>query len=451
MPFHNKSVTVRCHNGCSLATREPFCKGVFFVLQFSRMVLRNMTDSPAADVVVAGAGPAGLAAGLAMAFSGLSAIVAGPKANPNDGRTSALFQGSIDFLKRIGAWDAICPHAEPIAAIRLIDATGSLFRAPEVTFRATEIGLPAFGYNVPASALTAALESAAAGRVQRIETAGVASLEPGPDHIRLTTAEGQTLTCRLAAGADGRGSICRQAAGIAAKIWSYDQAAVVCSFPHARPHLGISSEFHGAAGPLTVVPMPGNASSLVWVERPAEAQRLAALSEPEFRGELSSRLGGLLGTLGAVGPRRIFPLSGMTAESFGQNRVGLIGEAAHVIPPIGAQGLNLSFRDAATLAELAGDAHARGEDIGSAAVLAAYETRRRPDAASRVWTIDMLNRSLLTGLLPVHLLRGAGIAGLGAFGPLRRLVMREGVSPSSAIPALMRPADPLSTANSDGA
>ena len=218
-----------------------------------------------------------------------------------------------------------------------------------------------------------------------------------------------------------------------------------------RSHNGISTELHCAAGPLTVVPMPGNVSSLVWVERAAEARRLQGLSDTEFKTELSAHIAPLLGSLGPIGPRRVFPLSGMTATAFGQNRVGLIGEAAHVIPPIGAQGLNLSFRDAATLAELAGEARDRGDDIGSAAVLAAYERRRRPDAASRVWTIDLLNRSLLSGLLPVHLARGAGLAALNAFAPLRQLLMREGMTPSYATPALMRSLDTLSTVAENGA
>ena len=410
------------------------------------MVLGRMKDQSSADVIVVGAGPAGLVTGLAMAHAGLKTVVAAPRADAHDGRTAALFQGSVTFLKRIGAWDLVAEKAEPIRSIRLVDATGRLLRAPEVCFRAEEIGLAAFGYNVSNSGLTAALEEIARQRLERIETAGIATLELNPKGARLTTREGQTLCCRLVAGADGRGSLCRAAAGIGTKSWSYDQAALVCSFSHSRPHAGISTELHRDAGPLTVVPMPGNASSLVWVERPVEAQRLAQLPDPEFRAELSKHLGGLLGTLSTIGPRRMFPLSGLTAESFGQNRVGLIGEAAHVIPPIGAQGLNLSFRDAATLAELAGEAQARGEDIGAPAVLSGYERRRRPDVSSRVWSIDLMNRSLLTGLLPVHLTRGAGLAAIGVIGPLRRLMMREGITPSYATPALMQPILALSTA-----
>lgn len=407
------------------------------------------------DVAVVGAGPAGLVAGLAMAHVGLKTAVIGPKSDGGDGRTTALFQASIDFLKTLDAWTAIAPIAEPIGAIRLVDATGHLLSGPEVTFSAKEIGLEAFGYNVPTGGLTEALELAIAGRAirggaigggaKRLAASSVEHIEISEDHVELQLGDGGVVSARLAVGADGRRSLARAAAGISIKSWEYDQTALVCTFAHSRPHYGISTEFHRRSGPLTLVPLPGRSCGLVWVEQPERAQRAAGLPDGEFLAELSRLLKGLLGTLSGPSRRRVFPLSGLTAQSFGRNRVGLIGEAAHVIPPIGAQGLNLSFRDAATLAELAGAAYARGEDIGGAPVLEAFERRRRPDVASRVWTIDALNRSLLSGLLPVHLARGAGIAALSAFGPLRRLVMREGIAPRFATPSLMRPGATLST------
>jgi 2-octaprenyl-6-methoxyphenol hydroxylase len=180
-------------------------------------------------------------------------------------------------------------------------------------------------------------------------------------------------------------------------------------------------------------------SSLVWVERPDEAQRLAALSEADFRAILEERLQGLLGSVGEIGPRAVFPLSGLTAERFGLNRVALVGEAGHVIPPIGAQGLNLGFRDAATLADCVADALAQGRDPGGAATLDAYSARRKPDVSSRITTIDVLNRSLISDLVPVHLARGLGIVALKALGPLRRFAIREGLQPSRELPALLLP------------
>ena len=408
-----------------------------------------MPDSELFDIAVVGAGPAGFATALALANCGLKTVVIAPPANLKDGRTAALFSGSIEFLKRLGAWDHAADAAAPLSTMRLIDATGHIFRAPEVNFTAAEIGIEAFGFNVPNAALTQALETASRGKIERVVSAGVRLIELGPAQgpAILTTSEGETFAARLICGADGRNSFCRTAAGIATKNWSYDQAALVCTFSHTRPHAGVSTEFHRSAGPLTVVPMPGNKSSLVWVERPAEAARILELSDADFTIELSKPLGGLLGTIGAITQRRVFPLSGLTAQTFGQNRVALVGEAAHVMPPIGAQGLNLSLRDAATLAEIVGHNHARMEDIGGPALLKEYENRRRADVSSRVWAIDLMNRSLLAEFLPVHLTRGAGLAALKTFGPLRRWIMAEGIAPSFATPALMQPVAPLSPLN----
>ena len=402
-----------------------------------------MEPLPIFDVAVIGAGPAGLATGLACAELGLNAAVAGPAADPRDGRTAALFQGSVSFLKRIDAWDQILPFAVPLDAIRLVDASGALLRAPEVTFRAREIGLDAFGYNVPNSALTAALETASQGRITRILTPGVTAIDVHSSGARVTIPNGCAIGAALIAAADGRASIGRTAAGITTKAWSYEQAAVVCSFVHSRPHRGISTEFHRRTGPLTLVPgvseRAQHSSSLVFVETPTEAQRLAALNDTGFLEELSRHLGGLLGTLSRPSPRRSYPLSGQTATVLGQNRVALIGEAGHVLPPIGAQGLNLSFRDAATIAELAADAKRQNADIGAPPVLTAYDRSRRADVTARAWTIDLLNRSLLSDLTAVHLTRGFGLFALSTIGPLRRLVMREGVAPALSTPRLMQP------------
>jgi 2-octaprenyl-6-methoxyphenol hydroxylase len=159
---------------------------------------------------------------------------------------------------------------------------------------------------------------------------------------------------------------------------------------------------------------------------------------PEFRAAIEERLQGLLGGVGEIGPRALFPLSGLSASSFAADRVALVGEAAHVIPPIGAQGLNLGLRDAAVLADCLAGALSEGRDIGGPETLAAYNAARRLDAGSRIAIVDLLNRSLLTALLPVHLARGLGLHILKAVGPLRRMVVREGLAPSLAQPTLMQ-------------
>jgi 2-octaprenyl-6-methoxyphenol hydroxylase len=254
----------------------------------------------------------------------------------------------------------------------------------------------------------------------------------------LTTKEGAEKSAALVVAADGRNSLCRQAADIKTSAWTYPQAAIAASFTHDRPHGQVSTEFHRSSGPFTTVPLPGLASSLVWVERPEEAQRLAALDDDAFRKALEVRLQGLLGSVGDISPRTVFPLSGLTANSFGRSRVALVGEAGHVIPPIGAQGLNLGLRDAAALADCVADAVARKQDPGSPAVLDAYEASRRSDVTSRVMTVDLLNRSLISGFLPLHLARGIGLHALKSIGPLRRYVVHEGLQPSSSVPTLMR-------------
>jgi 2-octaprenyl-6-methoxyphenol hydroxylase len=394
---------------------------------------------------VVGTGPAGLAAALALARTGIETELLGPLAQrPNatpDRRTAALFAGSIELLKNLGVWDDVSAESEPITAIRMIDDTGSLLRAPEVTFTAAELGLAEFGWNIPNRVLVAALSRAVTApesNVRIIETEAVTSLKLDGPEAKLTTKEGQEASAALVVAADGRNSLCRRAAGIETRAWTYPQAAVAAWFTHTRPHGNISTEFHRSAGPFTTVPLPGLASSLVWVETPEEAQRLAALDDDGFRQALEHRLQGLLGSVGEVSPRTVFPLSGLTAKTFGRARVALVGEAAHVIPPIGAQGLNLGLRDAAVLADGVAEATARKHDPGSPAVLDAYEARRRTDVASRVMTVDLLNRSLISGFLPFHLARGIGLHALKSIGPLRRYLVHEGLQPSSAVPTLMR-------------
>lgn len=396
------------------------------------------------DAVVVGGGPAGLAAALSLAGTGIDVALAGPPHRPGgharDQRTAALFAGSIELLRNLGVWKPIAEASEPISGIRLIDDREALLKAPEVLFTAAEADLEVFGYNVPNEALVSALMARIldfASGVHLIETAGVSALDIGAAGVTISFKDREPIGARLIAGADGRNSVCRATAGIAIKSWTYPQSALACSFTHQRAHGGISTEFHRNAGPFTVVPLPGLASSVVWVETPEEAQRLAGLDDAGMRLALERRLQGLLGTIGEVGPCAVFPLSGLTAEDYGRRRVALVGEAGHVIPPIGAQGLNLGFRDAATLADCVADALSGGRDIGGAEALNAYSAQRAPDVTQRIWTVDLLNRSLISPLLPVHLMRGLGLFALKEFGPLRRFLVREGLQPSYATATLM--------------
>jgi len=405
-----------------------------------------MTDSATAEVAVIGGGPAGLVAALALAALGARVVLAAPPFDPAraaaDGRTTALLPSSVELLINLGAWRHCAEHSAPLQGVRIIDDRGGLMRAPEVVFRAAEVGLVSLGANIANSALTTALTTAASqapGLTWRA-TPAVTAIAIEAQGVRLTLAEGGTLVAPLAVAADGRNSIGREAAAIATDAWSYPQAAIATSFRHSRPHQGLSTELHRPAGPLTTVPLPGDASSLVWVEAPAEAARLAALDDAAFLAELEARLQGLLGSLSAVEPRACYPLGGATARRMGQHRIALVGEAAHVIPPIGAQGLNLGLRDAATIAECVADARRRGADIGGPETLAAYHAARFGDVTSRTAAVDLLNRSLLTDLFPVQALRGLGLHALANLAPLRRLAMQAGMAPPGPLPRLMQPA-----------
>jgi len=390
-------------------------------------------------LAVVGAGPAGLAAALAAANEGIATVLIGPAATgASDSRTSALFQGAIRMLEALGVWPAIRLEAAPIAAIRIIDDTGRLLRAPDALFRAAEIGSEPFGWNIPNRVLTAALEAAAARQPGLTRCmALVRDVVLADDAVVLTLEDGADIRTQLAAAADGRHSRLRAAAGIKTVTWQHPQTAIVCNFKHSRPHQGVSTELHRPAGPLTTVPLPGNASSLVWAETPREAGRLMALCPDDFRGEIDARLQGLLGEITEASRPSQFPLSGLTASRFAARRVVLIGEAGHVVPPIGAQGLNLGLRDAATLADVLQEPGA-AEDAGHPRLLAAYDRRRRLDVASRSFAVELLNRTLISPFLPAQALRGLGIAALNTIIPLRHRVMREGMAPERGLPRLMR-------------
>jgi 2-octaprenyl-6-methoxyphenol hydroxylase len=406
-------------------------------------VEKFVTGDPIFDALVVGAGPAGLVTGLALAHEGLHTVIVGPTSPASaaqDPRTTALFAGSVALLRHLGVWPIIADAAVPLTGLRFVDDTGHLLRAPETLFRAAELGLDAFGFNVDNASLTQALFQRAQvhARLSRIDGA-VSDLSFETNHVVVTMSAGLHLRARLVVAADGRNSTVRAQAAITHRAWSYPQSALATKFKHSRAHDHISTEFHRVSGPLTTVPMSGASSSLVWVERPEEASRLKDLPSDLFATELEHRLQGLLGAISEIGPRSVFPLSGLTADRLGHKRVALVGEAAHVLPPIGAQGLNLGFRDAAVLADVAGTAKVSGQDPGADATLADYARQRAGDVLSRTMAVDLLNRSLISGLLPLHLARGAGLHLLGAFPALRQLIMREGMQPSITLPRLMQP------------
>jgi len=286
--------------------------------------------------------------------------------------------------------------------------------------------------------LVAALNerAAALATLRRIDQA-VTSITPAEESVSITLDDGRTLHARLVVGADGRKSLSRAAAGIETTRHEYPQAALTLNLGHTRPHNGVSTEFHTESGPFTLVPLPGLRSSLVCVVQPEEADQLRDLDATALSAEVERRSHSILGKVQVEEHRGFFPLAIESAKSFARDRIALVGEAAHVIPPIGAQGLNLGLRDAATINELVVAARRDGRDAGSPELLAQYDRMRRIDVTSRTVAVDMLNRSLLTDFLPVQGARGFGLYLLDRIAPLRRAVMREGVEPA-AQPRLMR-------------
>jgi 2-octaprenyl-6-methoxyphenol hydroxylase len=313
----------------------------------------------------------------------------------------------------------------------LVDDTGRLIRAPEVRFSCHEIGLDAFGYNIDNRSLMLALEKRAAelSNLIRFDDEADNVLTEAGD-VAIHTPAGQYLTARLVVGADGRHSLCREAAGIYVTRRDLKQTALTFNVAHSRPHRNVSTEFHTPHGPCVFVPLPGDRCSIVWVTSPAEAERLRALTDEDLSAAIEKQSHFILGAMSVEPGRNLFPLTIERPKSFASDRIALVGEAAHVVPPIGAQGLNLGLRDAADIAKLAGKAVAAGRDPGTDEVLKRYDWARRPDILSRTFMIDMANRSLLNDFLPLQPVRAVGMHLLGAIGPLRRFAMREGLAPT---------------------
>jgi 2-octaprenyl-6-methoxyphenol hydroxylase len=383
------------------------------------------------DIAVIGGGPAGLAAAIALAQSGARVALVARRAPYGDNRTTALLGGSVDFLAQLDVWRRCEDKAAALQIMRLVDDTGRLIRAPEVRFACHEIGLQSFGYNVENRVLLEALETRAAelATLLRIDDEAE-SVVPGEADAAIRTRQGGLLSATLVIGADGRHSLCRQAAGIEVRRRDLQQAALTFNVTHARPHHNVSTEFHTPQGPCVFVPLPGNRSSVVWVMEPAEAGRRMALGDAELSETAERQSHSILGRFDVEPGRHLFPLTIEQPAKFAANRIALVGEAAHVLPPIGAQGLNMGLRDAADIAGIVQQAMLEGEDFGSPQVLSRFNLARHADVASRTFVIDLANRSLLSDFLPVQMVRAAGLHMIGALGPLRRLAMHEGLAPS---------------------
>lgn len=380
------------------------------------------------DILVAGGGAAGLATAIALAQAGLSVLLAGmPETIRDDGRSAALFTSNFAFLDRIGVGQGLRDAGWPLRAIRIIDITDALVRSPTTLFNAREIGADCFGWNIAnADILRVMREVALATPGLSLSPAFVVAAEARSDEIHVTLSDGRIIATRLLIGADGQKSAVRDTAGIRARIKPYPQVAITCRVSQSVDHDDISTEFHTREGPLTFVPAGAMRSAIVWMMRPERAETLLAAGHGalvEAISRTSSHRFGRLVTEDVIG--RV-PLQKLVADHLVGPRVALVGEAAHAFPPIGAQGLNLGFRDCESLVSHIVEARRRGDDPGSADTLAGYARSRRLDVEARSAGVDMLNSALIGNHLPLDLARAAGLTLFNALPPLRRFAMRLG-------------------------
>ncbi|MBA5724190.1 FAD-dependent monooxygenase [Candidatus Liberibacter sp.] len=374
------------------------------------------------DILIVGGGLAGSMVALGSARMGFNTALISPSSCFQDFRTTMLMDEGIHFLQEIELWDSLQYVSSPVLAINFLDLTGSLITAPNSIFRASEIGLDQFGYNFPNHALMTIMQKEIS-RHPLIHHFDALAKEIQINSTEVTTilSSGEEISGRLLIGSDGRHSHVRQKLGFGEKKWHYPQTALVLNFKHSIPHRGLCTEFHRFPGPFTQVPLVGDVSSLVWIMDPQEAKTYRELSIQEIARRIEGYLHAILGDIEIITEVQSFPLSAMVSHRFGKGRAVLVGEAAHALSPICAQGLNSSTRDAIVLLNLLKKNKVSSFDcIGDA-----FHDFRRGDVLQRVIGTDLLNRSLFSKYPFLQILRAGTFYALERMVPLRHQMLRR--------------------------
>ncbi|WP_299139151.1 FAD-dependent monooxygenase [uncultured Tateyamaria sp.] len=399
------------------------------------------------DILIVGGGLSGPLLALALARGGQTVTVIDALPEPVrknatfDGRSYAVALTSQRLLDGLGLWDGIADHSQPILEIKVSDGRAGQGPSPFfMHFDHAEIEEGPMGHMVQDRHLRRALLDAMAASDAITHLAGdtVVTQNAAPGGVSVTLASGQTLRAKVLIGADGRSSGTAQRAGIKRTGWGYDQTALVCAIAHEKPHHGIAHQFFMPPGPLAILPLPGNQSSIVWSEKADTAAAFNALSDDDYLTMLRPRFGDFLGDIELAGKRYSYPLSLSLADRLVAPRTALIGDAAHGVHPIAGQGLNAGMRDIAALAEVITDAARRGEDIGATDVLARYEAWRRFDNTALALATDSFNKLFSNDNTLVRGLRDLGMGVVNALPGLRRSFIREAAGLTGTLPRLMQ-------------